>query len=68
VLHDREGFLIDRQYPKVVPVRWTKEEVAASEPANHNNPPHIVVKAKKRAKAVIRDTSRMVLKCSFHAN
>ncbi len=34
VLHDREGFLIDRTYPKVVPVRWTKGEVAASEPAD----------------------------------
>nr|WP_242018513.1 tetratricopeptide repeat protein [Pseudanabaena sp. FACHB-1998] len=34
VLHDREGFLIDRTFPKVVPVRWTKGEVAASEPAD----------------------------------
>ena len=34
VLHDREGFLIDRKYPKVVPVRWTKGEVVASEPAD----------------------------------
>ncbi|MFN5399527.1 MAG: tetratricopeptide repeat protein [Pseudanabaena sp.] len=34
VLHDREGFLIDRQYPKVVPVRWTEGEVVASEPAD----------------------------------
>lgn len=34
VLHDREGFLIDRAYPKVVPVRWTKGEVVASEPAD----------------------------------
>ena len=34
VLHDREGFLIDRTYPKVVPVRWTKGEVVASEPAD----------------------------------
>jgi tetratricopeptide (TPR) repeat protein len=34
VLHDREGFLIDRQYPKVVPVRWTKGEVVAIEPAD----------------------------------
>ena len=34
VLHDREGFLIDRKYPKVVSVRWTKGEVVASEPAD----------------------------------
>ena len=34
VLHDREGFLIDRTFPKVVTVRWTKGEVAASEPAD----------------------------------
>jgi hypothetical protein len=34
VLHDREGFLIDRTYPKVVPVRWTKGEVVAIEPAD----------------------------------
>ncbi|CAN1208920.1 hypothetical protein TUMEXPCC7403_01765 [Tumidithrix helvetica PCC 7403] len=34
VLHDREGFLIDRSFPKVVPVRWTKGEVVASEPAD----------------------------------
>jgi tetratricopeptide (TPR) repeat protein len=34
VLHDREGFLIDRSYPKVVTVRWTKGEVVAIEPAD----------------------------------
>ena len=34
VLHDREGFLIDRTFPKVVPVRWTKGEVVANEPAD----------------------------------
>ena len=34
VLHDREGFLIDRTFPKVVPVRWTKGEVVTSEPAD----------------------------------
>ncbi|MCA6518041.1 MAG: CHAT domain-containing protein, partial [Pseudanabaena sp. M110S1SP2A07QC] len=34
VLHDREGFLIDRTYPKVVTVRWTKGEVVAIEPAD----------------------------------
>ncbi|MCL1492330.1 MAG: tetratricopeptide repeat protein [Pseudanabaena sp. Salubria-1] len=34
VLHDHEGFLIDRTFPKVVPVRWTKGEVVASEPAD----------------------------------
>ncbi len=34
VLHDREGFLIDRTYPKVVTVRWTKGEVVANEPAD----------------------------------
>ncbi len=34
VLHDREGYLIDRQYPQVVPVRWTKGEVVANEPAD----------------------------------
>ena len=34
VLHDHEGFLIDRQYPKVVPVRWTVGEVVAIEPAD----------------------------------
>ncbi len=34
VLHDREGFLIDRTYPKVVTVRWTKGEVVACEPAD----------------------------------
>jgi hypothetical protein len=34
VLHDREGFLIDRTYPKVVTVRWTKGEVVTSEPAD----------------------------------
>ena len=34
VLHDREGFLIDRTFPKVVPVRWTKGEVVAIEPAD----------------------------------
>ncbi len=31
VLHDRQGFLCDRQ---VVPVRWTNRDVAASEPAD----------------------------------
>ena len=34
VLHDREGFLIDRTFPKVVTVRWTKGEVVAIEPAD----------------------------------
>ncbi|TYQ28406.1 hypothetical protein PseudUWO311_05660 [Pseudanabaena sp. UWO311] len=34
VLHDREGFLIDRTFPKVVTVRWTKGEVVANEPAD----------------------------------
>jgi len=29
VLHDREGFLIDRTYPQVVPVRWVKAELDA---------------------------------------
>jgi hypothetical protein len=34
VLHDREGFLIDHTFPKVVTVRWTKGELAASVPAD----------------------------------